>query len=94
MEFQEYHEKRAFSAKVHTTINRVFSRDKSSEKYVQDVLCKHANEFKHWVEQGACIYLCGSLNMAQGIDDVLVEILGAKQINALRKAGHYRRDVY
>lgn len=39
-------------------------------------------------------YLCGSLNMAQGIDDALVEILGAKQINALRKAGHYRRDVY
>lgn len=77
-----------------TTINRVFSRDKSSEKYVQDVLRKHANEFKHWVEQGACIYLCGSLNMAQGIDDALVEILGAKQINALRKAGHYRRDVY
>ena len=39
-------------------------------------------------------YLCGSLNMAQGIDDALVEILGAKQINALCKAGHYRRDVY
>ena len=34
------------------------------------------------------------LSKQEGIDDALVEILGAKQINALRKAGHYRRDVY
>lgn len=41
-----------------------------------------------------CVISVVSLNMAQGIDDALVEILGAKQINALRRTGHYRRDVY
>ncbi len=75
-------------------LNRVFSRDDSTERYVQDILRIKAEILKLWIKQGAVIYLCGSLNMAQGVDEALHEILGADQLNDLRKSGRYRRDVY
>ncbi|WP_180008126.1 MULTISPECIES: hypothetical protein [unclassified Acinetobacter] len=75
-------------------IDRVFSRDGFAEKYVQDVLVVKKAELIDWLEQGACLYICGSLNMAKAVDATLQEILGIEQLHTLRKAGHYRRNVY
>jgi sulfite reductase (NADPH) flavoprotein alpha-component len=54
-----------------------------------------AYDVKEWVEQGAVIYVCGSLvGMAGGVDAALTEILGQDQMDQLSAAGRYRRDVY
>ena len=78
-------------------LDRVFSRDGETgqREYVQDRLRASAQELRAWLEQGAILYVCGSLQgMAAGIDAVLQEILGQDGVDALLAAGRYRRDVY
>ncbi|MNU06312.1 Sulfite reductase [NADPH] flavoprotein alpha-component [compost metagenome] len=48
-----------------------------------------------WVDAGAAVYVCGSLQgMAGGVDEALQDILGAQRLQDLQQAGRYRRDVY
>jgi sulfite reductase (NADPH) flavoprotein alpha-component len=76
-------------------LDMVFSRDQAERDYVQDRLRRHAAELKTWVEQGAAIYVCGSLEgMAGGVDDALEHALGRAALDALAAQGRYRRDVY
>lgn len=73
----------------------VFSRDQAEKKYVQHVLIEQADRLRAWVENGAYLYVCGSLEgMAQGVDEALKEVLGHTTIELLRKQKRYRRDVY
>ena len=54
-----------------------------------------ADVLRQWVEEGASLYVCGSLQgMAKGVDDMLRELLGSEQLQALAASGRYRRDVY
>jgi len=63
--------------------------------YVQDVLLQQAEEFKRWVADGACVYVCGSLQgMAAGVDAALSGMLGEAAVQQLIEDGRYRRDVY
>ncbi len=76
-------------------LDLAFSRDQAQKVYVQDRLREAADELRLWVEEGAAIYICGSLEgMATGVDAVLVEVLGAQRVEALIEQGRYRRDVY
>ena len=76
-------------------LDLVYSRDHSDYKYVQDVLCSKKQQLKSWIENGACIYVCGSLNgMAKAVDDQLKAILGEQQFNLLKQQQRYLRDVY
>ena len=76
-------------------LDLAFSRDQAEKIYVQDRLREAAEEVKRWVAQGAAIYICGSLQgMATGVDQVLIEILGAEAVESLVEQGRYRRDVY
>lgn len=73
----------------------VFSRDQAEKKYVQHVILDQAEQLRKWIEQGAYIYVCGSLKgMAQGVDEALNEVLGHTTVERLRKQKRYRRDVY
>ena len=73
----------------------VFSRDQEQRLYVQDRLLGNADELRCWIDDGAAIYICGSLDgMAAGVDAALCEILGRDALDALAAAGRYRRDVY
>lgn len=80
------------------TLQRVdlaFSRDQQQRIYVQDVLRNNAEELLKWIQQGAVIYVCGSIEgMASGVDQALTDILGEATLDELRQAGRYRRDVY
>lgn len=80
------------------TLQRVdlaFSRDQQQRIYVQDVLRNNAEELLKWIQQGAVIYVCGSIDgMASGVDQALTDILGEATLDELRQAGRYRRDVY
>lgn len=76
----------------------VFSRSLTSNiaaRYVQDLLMPAEREIQQWIAQGGVIYVCGSLQgMAQGVDQVLAQILGRDQLDALAEARRYCRDVY
>ncbi|WP_416771811.1 PepSY domain-containing protein [Pseudomonas sp. RHF3.3-3] len=76
-------------------LDLAFSRDQQAKVYVQDRLREAADELRRWLAEGAAIYICGSLQgMASGVDQTLVELLGAEQVERLIEQGRYRRDVY
>ncbi len=72
-----------------------WSRDAGATRYVQDVLDASAQRLVAWIDDGASIYVCGSLNsMAPAVHQALLAVLGAARMDALVLAGRYRRDVY
>jgi sulfite reductase (NADPH) flavoprotein alpha-component len=79
-------------------LDLAFSRDGEAGKarrYVQHLLREQAAEVIDWVERGAAIYVCGSLQgMAGGVHAALVDILGRQQLDVLDAQGRYRRDAY
>ena len=78
-----------------TCVDRVYSRDQAERRYVQHVLAESAGRLRVWVQGGAAIYVCGSLQgMAAEVDRVLRDILGEAGLDQLTAEGRYRRDVY
>jgi sulfite reductase (NADPH) flavoprotein alpha-component len=76
-------------------LDLAFSRDQGERVHVQDLLERAAESVREWVEQGAVIYVCGSLEgMAPGVDAALRRILGDVQLQRLASSARYRRDVY
>lgn len=77
-------------------LDRVYSRDQDQPaRYVQHALAAAAADVRLWVEQSACLYVCGSLRgMAPEVDHALDNILGASARRQLQHDGRYRRDVY
>ena len=76
-------------------LDLAFSRDGAGPRYVQHALREHAAELRAWVDRGAAIYVCGSLQgMATGVHEALAEVLGVDTLDALMAEGRYRRDVY
>jgi sulfite reductase (NADPH) flavoprotein alpha-component len=82
-----------------------FSRDTSRKVYVQDRLRERAGDLFAWLEQGACIYVCGDeKRMAPGVHEVLVQIVqeqghktreaAGAYLDELKVQQRYRRDVY
>ncbi len=76
-------------------LDLAFSRDQAEKVYVQDRLRETADELRTWLDDGAAIYICGSLlGMAAGVDQVLKDVLGEQRVSELIEQGRYRRDVY
>jgi sulfite reductase (NADPH) flavoprotein alpha-component len=76
-------------------LDLAFSRDQATPRYVQHLVREHAPALRKWVDEGAAIYVCGSLQgMAGGVHEALTEVLGAAALDALTAEGRYRRDVY
>ena len=76
-------------------LDLAFSRDGGQVRYVQHLLAEHGEALRHWVRDGAAIYVCGSLQgMAGGVHDALADLLGADVLDRLTQDGRYRRDVY
>lgn len=76
-------------------LDLAFSRDQAGKIYVQDRLREHADEVRRWLDDGAAIYVCGSLaGMAPGVHSVLAALVGDDALADLAAAGRYRRDVY
>ena len=80
------------------TLSRVdlaFSRDQAARHYVQDRLRAQPALVRQWLDDGAAVYVCGSLQgMATGVEEALVEIVGDERVQSLIAEGRYRRDVY
>ncbi len=76
-------------------LDRTFSRDLGDGRYVQALITEYAAEVAVWVERGATLMVCGSLEgMAGGVQTALETALGTDRLRALTEAGRYRRDVY
>ncbi|MFZ6843140.1 sulfite reductase subunit alpha [Undibacterium sp. RuTC16W] len=76
-------------------LDLAFSRDQEERIYVQDKLLDNAATLLSWVQNGAAIYVCGSLaGMADGVDRALRQIIGDEVLEQLLDDGRYRRDVY
>ncbi len=76
-------------------LERVFSRDQPTRRYVQHAVADAANDVRRWIEAGASVYVCGSLaGMAPAVDDALASIIGRDALEAMAAEGRYRRDVY
>lgn len=76
-------------------LDRVYSRDQADRRYVQHRLQEVGGAVREWVDAGAIILVCGSLQgMAGAVDDALRAILGEAGFDVLRASGRYRRDVY
>lgn len=76
-------------------LDLAFSRDQAEKVYVQDVLLQQGEELRRWIDEGACVYVCGSLQgMAGGVDAALKGLLGEELVERLIEDGRYRRDVY
>jgi len=76
-------------------LDLAFSRDGSTARYVQHLVAAQGVLLRQQVQDGAAIYVCGSLQgMAGGVHDALLEVLGADTVEAMMANGRYRRDVY
>ena len=76
-------------------LDLAFSRDGATARYVQHLVREHGKALRSWVDEGAAIYVCGSLQgMAGGVHEALTEVLGVEALEALTAEGRYRRDVY
>ena len=76
-------------------LDRSFSRDADCGRYVQDLLSDKADIVRDWIDRGAIILVCGSLDgMAQGVHDALSAALGESLLENLAENGRYKRDVY
>jgi sulfite reductase (NADPH) flavoprotein alpha-component len=85
-------------------ISLAFSRDEGDRAYVQERLCDERSELFNWLQEGACLYVCGGVEMELGVRQSLMEIAqdrgGLSQeaaldyIDTLRQQGRYQRDVY
>lgn len=78
-----------------TRLDRVFSREPGDGRYVQALIAEHAAELRAWVDRGASVLVCGSLEgMSAGVHAALEQALGPDRVLELLDAGRYRRDVY
>ncbi|MDV2441538.1 PepSY domain-containing protein [Acinetobacter gerneri] len=77
------------------SLDLAFSRDQEHKVYVHHKLRENADMLKQWLENGAAIYVCGSIQgMAGDVEQALIDILGVEKLDELREAKRYRRDVY
>jgi len=76
-------------------LDLAFSRDGGEHRYVQHALLAQAERLRRWIDDGAALYVCGSLaGMAPEVDAALRLTLGDERVEQLRAEGRYRRDVY
>lgn len=71
-----------------------FSRQQP-KRYVQDYLLLYKERLQEYLRQGAAIVICGSKQgMAEGVEQVLLSIIGQQGLRELIEQGRYVRDVY
>lgn len=76
-------------------LDLAFSRDQPNKIYVQHLLRDAADELRQWIDSGAALYICGSLDgMGREVQQILAGVLGESLLQDLTEQGRYRRDLY
>ncbi len=89
---------------VLTNLHTAFSRDGAQKYYVQDRILEHGKEFLEWMEQGASVYVCGSMAMGRGVKNAVISLYekklnihqedSRKILQKLVDEGRYCEDLY
>ena len=88
-----------------TRLDLAFSRDQEHKIYVQDKMLQQAPLFWSWLQEGACVYVCGdATRMAKDVDAMLHTIVeqqgglngeaAVDYVQNLKDQHRYQRDVY
>ena len=87
-----------------TRIDTAWSRDQPEKHYVQDVVREQIASIDEWLQRGAHIYLCGSLQMGHAVLETLQKALAehrdlntdeaAALISGLRRERRIKKDLY
>jgi len=88
-----------------TRLDLAFSRDQDHKIYVQDKMREQAPLFWSWLQDGACVYVCGdATRMAKDVDAMLHNIVeqqggcnkeaAVDYVQTLKDQHRYHRDVY
>lgn len=56
-------------------LSTAFSRDSHEKRYVQHTLLDHKKELFSWIQSGASIYVCGSLQMGQAVEEAFLKLV-------------------
>lgn len=99
-EIMQWHQ----SGKLHH-LDLAFSRDQEHKIYVQHRILEKSAELWQWIQNGACIYLCGDAKkMAPDVEEALLRVFQSEGSMAqddakiflqnLKKEKRYQRDVY
>ena len=85
-------------------IDTAWSRDQAEKHYVQDVVREQIAAIDEWLQRGAFIYLCGSLQMGHEVLETLQEALASQRdidtdqaaalISDLRRERRIKKDLY
>jgi sulfite reductase (NADPH) flavoprotein alpha-component len=78
------------------TLQTAFSRVPDGGGYVQNALKRDAKRVRGLIQQGAIVRVCGSRAMAQGVTEVLDEVLAPLQlsVSALKAKERYAEDIF
>jgi sulfite reductase (NADPH) flavoprotein alpha-component len=90
---------------VLTRMDVAFSRDTDKKVYVQHRMMEKSRDLFQWLEEGACVYVCGDeKNMAHDVHNTLLSILeregsmspeeASAYLTGLQQQKRYQRDVY
>jgi sulfite reductase (NADPH) flavoprotein alpha-component len=90
---------------VLTRMDVAFSRDTDKKVYVQHRMLEKSRELYQWLQEGACVYVCGDENkMAHDVHAALATILrqegglspeeAAEYLTRMQQQKRYQRDVY
>ncbi len=78
-------------------LDLAFSRDEENKKYVQHIVEQKHNEILQWINQGAHIYVCGSIPMAKEVKNILAKVLSnhpSLSYDRLMELERYHEDAY
>ena len=95
----------AMEADGNLRLDVAFSREQEEKVYVSHLMGGEGEELYSWIRDGAILYVCGdATSMARDVEETLTAIIrdygdfdddGARaEVERLREAGQYRRDVY
>ncbi|WP_159883232.1 assimilatory sulfite reductase (NADPH) flavoprotein subunit [Paenibacillus puerhi] len=90
---------------VLTRLDVAFSRDTDQKVYVQHRMLEKSKELYQWLQEGACVYICGDeKKMAHDVHGALQAILqqegglsaeaAADYLSRMQQEKRYQRDVY
>lgn len=90
---------------VLTRMDVAFSRDTAQKVYVQHRMLEKSRELYQWLQEGACVYVCGDeKKMAHDVHATLASILeqeggfsteeAAEYLTRMQQQKRYQRDVY
>lgn len=93
------------AARNQLKLSLAFSRDQEEKRYVQHLLLEEGEELYRWIEEGACLYVCGDAEkMAKEVHQALLQVFmrygacteteSVAKMQRLRKEKRYLRDIY